>query len=83
MEGETNMRIRRHKHNTVREKLIRFLERNYGKTFTAKGIARAAKLNYNTVRKELGKLTMNIVHYGKKSTNGYKTYGIDFVSTIT
>ena len=61
---------------TVRESIVKFLTRNASKSFTAKGIAKAAKLNYNTVRKELGYLTLifSNVTYGVKTKNNYTTY---------
>lgn len=61
---------------TVRTKIVEFLTRNREKSFTAKGIAKAAKLNYNTVRKELGYLTLRFsnVTYGIKTKNNYTTY---------
>ena len=61
---------------TVRESIVKFLTRNASKSFTAKGIAKAAKLNYNTVRKELGFLTRTggTVTYGGLSTGNYETY---------
>lgn len=62
---------------TVRESIVKFLTRNASKSFTAKGIAKAAKLNYNTVRKELGILTRTItdVMYSPDlSKNKYTQY---------
>lgn len=40
---------------TVREKILKLL-RKVGKPLDAKTIAKKGKLNYNTVRKELGRL---------------------------
>ena len=61
---------------TAREKIVNMLHRNYTKVFTARGIAKAAKLNYNTVRRELGHLvtTLRVVIAHDRSKNGYKQY---------
>ena len=41
---------------TVRTKLTTFLAKHEGKAFDAPTLAKRLKLNYNTVRKELGAL---------------------------
>lgn len=49
---KTKTTVRR---TTVREKILNLL-RKVGKPLDAKTIAKRGKLNYNTVRKELGRL---------------------------
>lgn len=57
---------------TVREKIINLL-RKVGKPLDAKTIAKRGKLNYNTVRKELGYLRHYYVDFG---SNLLKTTGM-------
>lgn len=67
---KTKTTVRR---TTVREKILNLL-RKVGKPLDAKTIAKLGKLNYNTVRKELGTLLHEFEVYYDRNYFGRKFY---------